>query len=752
MVLSVLFVAGRLCAATAVAPASGDGSSPNPYHIASLENLYWIAQNPQHWGASFLQTASIDASDTATWDDGDGGLAEGWTPVGNTDARFHGFYDGQGYTIAGLTINRPVTPNVGLFGHVGHVESATEATTVRRVRLTGSHVVGARGSGTLIGRVTGNANTVIEECSSSGGSVCGDGATGGLIGSHNSYRETPGGEDNPVARRCFAEVDVFFSGAGGADKFGGLAGCSQKGTLSNCYARGSVTATNATRIGGLAGCIDLRGELVRSYSTGSVLPTDCTLYGGLVGNLSGSGGNQGVVTACFWDQETSAQTTSAGGVGKTTAEMKSELVFTAAGWQFPAVWTIDAVGLVNGGYPHLVPLMETPEETVPGFAIGAVCALGANIDSRVPWDWNIGPLREGAWREDFEDALPAWAAAPGSSGLTTNFPSLKAASFPVRTNAWFDPGTQVLRVEVPAGSLSNHLAYVEAAGGGAVTFSARPVYVDLLAHLEATAVGREPEEMLQGWSLGLFLDAQNHLVALDGTGVTVSAESFATGIWRRVTFRLEASAYSVQIDGLDVFSGLELRDASNSVLGSLCMRGDGWLDELYVGHGAPDYAVAGPTESLPPLPDGGGPNAPTDEQRTRLNVWLQNYGEIDIQPDTKLAMTLEQLCEGFLIGELAGDADIVHPVGYAFGISAIDMHFPSLLQLTARLATDAGPKQGPINGRIQVQGKVSRSDPEWQTFAKAITPEFAHFTNGEAVYDYAIPDGGYRIFRALIVP
>jgi len=40
------------------------------------------------------------------------------------------------------------------------------------------------------------------------------------------------------------------------------------------------------------------------------------------------------VTSSFWDMETSGQTISAGGIGKTTAEMQTENTFTGAGWDF----------------------------------------------------------------------------------------------------------------------------------------------------------------------------------------------------------------------------------------------------------------------------------------------------------------------------------------------------------------------------------------------------------------------------------
>jgi hypothetical protein len=50
-------------------------------------------------------------------------------------------------------------------------------------------------------------------------------------------------------------------------------------------------------------------------------------FRGLIGSLS-----NGTVTASFWDKQTSGKTTSAGGTGKTTVEMKSPCTYESAGW------------------------------------------------------------------------------------------------------------------------------------------------------------------------------------------------------------------------------------------------------------------------------------------------------------------------------------------------------------------------------------------------------------------------------------
>jgi len=86
------------------------------------------------------------------------------------------------------------------------------------------------------------------------------------------------------------------------------------------------------------------------YSTGVV--TGSSYVGGLLGYLG-----SGIVTDSFWDTQTSGQATSAGGTGRTTAQMQTESTFTDAGWDFVGETTNGTEDIwdmpVGGGYPIL---------------------------------------------------------------------------------------------------------------------------------------------------------------------------------------------------------------------------------------------------------------------------------------------------------------------------------------------------------------------------------------------------------------
>jgi hypothetical protein len=218
----------------------------------------------------------------------------------------------------------------GLVGNnFGIVSNCHSTATVSVSSTEGSHsyyiggLIGLNsGTGSYIGNIshcysTGTVSGFSTEGSYSSG-------VGGLIGSNH---------DGSI-NKCYSSSIV--SGSWG---IGGLAGYNTGG-ISNCYSTGSVTGNEA--IGGLIGS-DYHGAVSDCYSIGSVSGALFN-FGGLIGSISDSN-----IAASFWDTETSGRTTSAGGEGKTTVEMKMLSTFTSAGWDF-----VDAWGIGNGQtYPYL---------------------------------------------------------------------------------------------------------------------------------------------------------------------------------------------------------------------------------------------------------------------------------------------------------------------------------------------------------------------------------------------------------------
>ena len=147
------------------------------------------------------------------------------------------------------------------------------------------------------------------------------------------------------------------------------------GSLNKCYSTGSVSGTD--RVGGIVG-LNSNGVMNNNYSTGSVNGNDCiggllgyNYWGGLnnnysTGSVNGTSGVGGLVGMGdpiqedgdgFWDTITSGQTSSYGGIGKTTSEMKTQSTFTNAGWNFETIWE-----MIGYNYPRL---REIPDPTLP---------------------------------------------------------------------------------------------------------------------------------------------------------------------------------------------------------------------------------------------------------------------------------------------------------------------------------------------------------------------------------------------------
>jgi hypothetical protein len=115
-------------------------------------------------------------------------------------------------------------------------------------------------------------------------------------------------------------VDVNITGSG--DYVAGLVGQNVSGSVTHCYSAGVVSGGG--QVGGLVA--ENYGDVAQGYGAGAVSGT-----GGTAGLVSGEAW---LVTASFWDLQTSGQTPSAGGTGKTTAETQTSKTFLDAGRNF----------------------------------------------------------------------------------------------------------------------------------------------------------------------------------------------------------------------------------------------------------------------------------------------------------------------------------------------------------------------------------------------------------------------------------
>jgi len=368
----------------------GTGQPNDPYLLSTANDLNHIGYNPRLMAAHFKLINDIDLKDVEFF------------VVGNEVFPFDGVFDGNGYTISNFTYILTNTDYAGFFTYIdgtnaevknlGLIDPNVDSETGWKVgaligqlehgTITDCYVQGGSVSGhnylsglegninagrSIVGGLVGGSNGTITDCRATC-SVFGTSHAGGLVGvssgtitkctstgriSGNKYVGGLLGENNGEITTCYSTGNVSANGS----HVGGLVG-SNTGIIINSYARASVSGNSI--VGGMVGSngyiqtsdvyFEIPGEIFNSYSTGSVSGT--SFVGGLVGLHE-----VGSVTSSFWDMQTSSQTTSDGGMGKTTAEMQTSSTFLDAGWDFvdesvngtEDIWWIDE----GKDYPRL---------------------------------------------------------------------------------------------------------------------------------------------------------------------------------------------------------------------------------------------------------------------------------------------------------------------------------------------------------------------------------------------------------------
>ena len=308
----------------------GTGTDEDPYRVGTAEQLIFLGRASAVCDRHIVLSADIDLDPNLL---GIPAFGQAVIPA------FSGVFHGNGHMISHLTIQG--------VGHLGLFGQLTSRAEVRDLWMYDVNITAA--SSPVGGLVASNYGRVTR-CRSTG-SVSGSGAVGGLVGKNVGT----------ITQSHSTTVII-----GGSWDIGGLVGINS-GDLTQCYSTGAVTPGDSAwgNVGGLVGSNS--GALTQCYSTGAVTPgdRDWANRGGLVGWNEGNvnecystglvrggglvGSNLveclgtsihnscwpvGVETASFWDIETSGQATSAGGTGKTTAEMQTATTFLDAGWDF----------------------------------------------------------------------------------------------------------------------------------------------------------------------------------------------------------------------------------------------------------------------------------------------------------------------------------------------------------------------------------------------------------------------------------
>ncbi len=267
--------------------------------ISDWNDLDEVREDP---GGDYVLVNDL-GQDTAGYEevagpDANGG--SGFDPIGS----FTGSFDGQGHTIGGLVISRPVESDVGLFEifsgtienvtldnatvtgstNVGGLVGTNDQGSVRNVfvggSVTGSERVGGLGGQNFRGTVTESSASSDVDGSSEVGGLVGDNAA--TVSNASARGDVTGSSlvGGLVGNNTATVTDSTASGAVGGSSFniGGLVGANVEGTVTDSEASGAVSGSRF--VGGLVGN-NFEGTVTESSGGGDV--TGSSLVGGLVG-------------------------------------------------------------------------------------------------------------------------------------------------------------------------------------------------------------------------------------------------------------------------------------------------------------------------------------------------------------------------------------------------------------------------------------------------------------------------------------
>ena len=294
---------GGAWAQTTKRPASGDGTVNKPFLISTAAELAWfrdhVNENYDNVKSSAKLTADIDLSDFCHAAD-DSKIEKSWVPIGNSNNKYQGTFDGNNKTITNLYINASQL-NVGLFGctYEGTIKNLTFeyanvtntnnyvgvlvgkafwGSTLQNIKISNTcQIKGGNYTGGIAGYLDGNAYNCVN-CAT----VQGIKYIGGLCGFYSISRTG----NSMTACANYGNVTASSLGVGG------LVGYFDSGTIQDCANYGDVKGTD--RIAGMAGSVN-NGKIQNVFSYGNISVTNKTQNVGMAFGYSYSGATEGMV-------------------------------------------------------------------------------------------------------------------------------------------------------------------------------------------------------------------------------------------------------------------------------------------------------------------------------------------------------------------------------------------------------------------------------------------------------------------------
>ncbi len=276
------------------------GSDLKLYNIGTAENENWVVCTPIYTAqqlqaindslvGAYVLMNSIDVSVLTETSEGN------WTAIGSSSAPFSGIFEGNGYTVSGIKINKPDDDYQGLFGYSTGI--------IRNVKTANGSITGYKdvggvcgynegtvencsntcmvNGGSHVGGVCGNNKGTVENCSNTC-TVNGESYVGGVCGLSGDFSFT----NNSIERIGVIKNSVNEADVSGTSFVGGICG-SNIGTIDSCTNKNSSKKVSAAEVseecaaGGICGTNG--GVVFNSYNEAEVYG-DSYAVGGVCGS------------------------------------------------------------------------------------------------------------------------------------------------------------------------------------------------------------------------------------------------------------------------------------------------------------------------------------------------------------------------------------------------------------------------------------------------------------------------------------
>lgn len=304
LVMAILMPYGGAWAQTR--PSKGDGKVGNPYIITTAKELKWFRDEVDRGRHNICAKIAdnvevIDMSTVCHAADKSQNLEEkSWVPIGNSNEKYQGTFDGNNKTITNLYINASQY-YMGLFG-------CTYGGTIKNLTFEYANVTETNNyAGVLVGKAFGGSTLqnikISNTCQIKGGNYTG-GIAGYLVG--NAYNcvncatvqgiQYIGGLCGHYSRSRTGNSMTACANYGNVTAssldVGGLVGYFDSGTIQDCANYGGVKGTE--RVAGMAGTVT-KGKIQNVFSYGNISVTTKTQKVGMFFGFSNSGATEGMV-------------------------------------------------------------------------------------------------------------------------------------------------------------------------------------------------------------------------------------------------------------------------------------------------------------------------------------------------------------------------------------------------------------------------------------------------------------------------